>query len=197
MLRELPVDYDLDHLYGALQYVTNFKVAIECGAHQGIWTKELLASFDRVHAFEPQPDNFLKLAGRSPFPNSCVAFNNLVAYNSAVGDKDRLRFLAPGNKNTGQYHIVDIGETPARMVKVDNYSFREVGFIKLDVEGYELFALKGAERTILESKPVILIEENGLCERYGVKSGAAGEYLESLGYELVDVFKQDYIYKET
>lgn len=35
---------------------------------------------------------------------------------------------------------------------------RKIGFIKIDVEGFELQALQGCERMLLEHKPVIALE---------------------------------------
>lgn len=189
-LRELPKDYDLDHLRAALSYVENFTTAVDGGAHQGIWSRELLNHFNRVYAFEPQVDNFNKLI----FLNNRVNFS---AYFFALGDKQKKRFMAPGEKNTGQYHVVDVGENLISVEPLDSFGLRDVGFIKLDVEGYELFALKGAIRTIKRDKPVILLEDNGLCERYGVKSGEAGKYVESLGYELVEQMDYDYVYRHS
>jgi hypothetical protein len=43
---------------------------------------------------------------------------------------------------------------------IDDYLFPSVGFIKIDVEGHELAVLRGAERTITEQRPNLLIECN-------------------------------------
>jgi hypothetical protein len=42
--------------------------------------------------------------------------------------------------------------------RLDSFSFDNVGYIKIDVEGFEEFVLKGARETIMKSRPMIWIE---------------------------------------
>lgn len=56
-----------------------------------------------------------------------------------------------------------------------------VDFIKCDVEGHELAVLKGAERTLLESRPIVLIEIEQRHQDGDIE--ATFEYLLSHGYE--------------
>lgn len=185
MLKELPPDHDLGHLRTALTFVKDFRVAIDGGAHQGIWTRELLKHFDTVYAFEPVPSNFEKL------PEESINRNN------ALGDGSFVVAMANGPENTGQYHINPRSSVCGMTLlnALDSEMIDDVDFLKLDVEGYELMALKGASETIMRCKPVILIEENGLCERYGVKPFESEEYLISLGYKRVAKRNKDYIYE--
>ncbi len=43
---------------------------------------------------------------------------------------------------------------------IDEYALPKVGFIKIDVEGHEVSVLEGAEKTIAQHKPNLLIECN-------------------------------------
>jgi hypothetical protein len=61
----------------------------------------------------------------------------------------------------------------------------EVGFIKLDCEGYEPYILQGAENTIKKYKPVILMEEKNYSSRYyGEEGNLAVELLLAWGYTM-------------
>lgn len=55
--------------------------------------------------------------------------------------------------------------------------------MKLDIEGYEVFALQGAKATINICRPVMLIEINrGMMESHGVKLDDLMEILDMLHY---------------
>lgn len=179
-LAELNKAHDLTHLRWALEHVDNFGVAIDGGAHQGIWTQELMKRFDQVIAFEPVESN------RKMIPQGADV------YPYALGEISGTVDMLPGTENTGQYHVTP--GTTHTMVALDDFKI-VCDFLKLDVEGYELQALKGAEGLLKRCKPVVLIEDNGLCERYGVAHLAADEYLKALGYYCVGRMNKDYLYK--
>jgi hypothetical protein len=64
------------------------------------------------------------------------------------------------------------------MRTIDSFGFSDVTVMKIDVEGFEVEVLRGAEQTIRGNRPVILVEiaiEN---------LGAAELLLERLGYAL-------------
>jgi len=69
-----------------------------------------------------------------------------------------------------------------------------VDLIKLDCEGYELFALQGAEGTIKQYRPTIIVEQKpGRAQKFGLEQTQAVTYLEGLGYRVVQVISGDYI----
>lgn len=177
-LQDLPDDHDLSHLYRALSYVEKFDTALDVGAHRGIWTRVLKTRFNTVIAFEP----VLPLFKQLPEPKFSVA----------IGDRHGTCNIAPGPENTGQGHVVDGDSIPIR--PLDYFRLENVDFLKLDVEGYELFALTGAEVTIRTCHPVILLEKNGLSERYGVTDSDIDTYLDTLGYEWVKQWNKDHLY---
>jgi len=184
-LSELPADHDIGHLKRSLQFVKGFDTAIDCGAHKGIWTKEMMKHFKKVMSFEPVYSNYQFLETINPD----------YSWQLAIGGKDGFTDMKAGTENTGQYHMVEGDEIP--VVTLDSFEIPNVDFIKFDVEGMELFAIQGALVTILECRPLILIEENGLCSRYNVKDGEAGQYLEALGYKMIKRMNKDYLYEHS
>lgn len=144
------------------------RLAIDVGAHIGIWSAELSRHFDIVHAFEPVQENFACLMEN-------VARFSVCIHPNALGDREGYcEMFSPRDGNSGMaYASENLYEGSGRvstvpMQTLDSHQFRDVGLIKIDVEGYEGRVLMGALRTIVASQPVIVFEDNGLGpKRYG------------------------------
>jgi hypothetical protein len=68
------------------------------------------------------------------------------------------------------------------MGKLDDQNIEYVDFIKLDCEGYELFAIKGGEETIKRCRPVMVVEQKGHGMKYfGFRKEEGVELLQSWG----------------
>ena len=66
---------------------------------------------------------------------------------------------------------------------------REFDALVLDIEGHELFAIRGAARTIERFSPAVLFEDNGRCRKYGVALDGVQQWLSQRGYaEVARVF---------
>ena len=72
-----------------------------------------------------------------------------------------------------------------RVSTIDDLDLYACDLICLDVEGYELAALKGANATLADFQPVVLFEDIGHGKRYGVPPGAVQRYLAERGYSEV------------
>lgn len=170
-MRDLPDDFQLEHLNAALAFipVSRRTLALDIGAHRGIWTKRMSEVFEHVYAFEPNAVMFDQI----PIPQ------NVTTYNLACGSQISRCSLKAGKKNTGQTYCVDGNDL--EIVTIDYIMPHNVGFIKIDVEGMEFDVLKGAQKTIEKYKPFIMIEENRLCERYGHKPERASRLLRKWG----------------
>lgn len=146
-------------------------IAVDIGAHIGIWSVELSKHFERVHAFEPVRENTYCLL------ENVSRLKVTVHPDVALGDREGFcEMLMPSNGNSGMAYAID--DPPrdcavvnnASMHTLDSYQFRDVGLIKIDVEGYEGNVVLGALGTIMDSRPVIVFEDNGLGpKRYGSK----------------------------
>jgi ribulose 1,5-bisphosphate carboxylase large subunit-like protein len=80
------------------------------------------------------------------------------------------------------------------MRMLDSYGLSAVDFIKLDCEGYELFALRGAEETIKRWMPVITVEQKpGHGQQFGLGDTDAVRWLLKRGYKLAQELGGDYI----
>lgn len=170
-------------LLTGLRHVKQFRTAVDGGAHVGSWTRYLAKRFATVHAFEPQTENF-----------DCLVANtsdlvNVYLSKTALGDEFKKARMEPGN-NTGCWHLADGDDVYVNTL--DSREIHNVDYLKLDVEGYEYFALKGAEETVKRSHPIIQIEEKKLPHSY--ECPPARELLKQWGYMQIDQYGRDIVF---
>lgn len=161
------------------------KVAIQAGGNVGLWPKEMAKHFDKVHTFEPDALNFECLLKNCPE-------DNIMAYPYALGDKSSMGSLERVSYNCGAHFIKEGDEFP--IVTIDSLILEACDLIQLDIEGYELKALKGAQKTIEKFHPVIMVEDKGLSNKYGSLMGDIGKWLEQFGYKIHSEPHRDIIF---
>jgi hypothetical protein len=97
-----------------------------------------------------------------------------------------LASLGPGHQQTGE-------RVQVRTIALSEFLRREgitrpVGLIKLDIEGAELLALRGAREIIERDQPVIIMEVYPtLMEAFGYNFEDTREFLHSLRYHVLRV----------
>ena len=142
---------------------------VDCGAYDGDSIRDLIAesggAFRKVIAFEADPDNFSRLqqfvSTDQRLANRVVLRREAVA--RAAGT---LRFAATAGANAS---VSQLGETVVNCVALDEGLASEAPtMIKMDIEGSELEALKGAACTIAARQPLLAIctyhRPNDFCE---------------------------------
>src|SRR5262249_11753062 len=150
MLKKAPlVDgkgiYQLHKLIRAVALVKNCRCALDIGMHVGLWAMHLAKVFKTVIGFEPVERHIECLhLNMQDFKNYRVHYCALGNRYASVG----LKFMQ-GSTGSTQIDHVDVG---IPMFPLDHFSFDAVDFIKIDVEGYEYFVVKGGERTIKKFK---------------------------------------------
>ena len=77
-------------------------------------------------------------------------------------------------------HEVDDG-IPA--VPLDLFTFTRLDYVKLDLEGYELRALRGAMQTLTQHRPLVVVESGAQLERYGHTHAELMAFMGTLGYD--------------
>lgn len=168
---------------------------LDGGANIGLVTLHsagIVGPGGRVDAFEPNPEVFARLAWH-------VQVNDLKqvrVHQLGLGEAAaQLHVRMPGLDNQAaatlgvipqRYgdHVRDLGTV--RVVPGDEVlgdSDVRPLVIKLDVEGFELLALRGLRRTLEHRRPALVLEANGeMLEMNGGSPAALHDFLEPLGY---------------
>lgn len=128
---------------------------IDAGASNGdtaaIFSREY--GFQTIHAFEPENHNYTLLVKNI----NKFQLHNVVPVHMGLGDKtQRVRIT----NEEGQSHINTEGKQSVWMTTIDKYVAKSniaVGLIKMDIEGYEYYALLGSVDTIKKYHPILLI----------------------------------------
>jgi FkbM family methyltransferase len=183
------LDYQKDKLDLALGFVKNFTIAIDAGASYGIMSYNLNKKFSKIYAFE------VDTPVRECLKKNVEKFqlDNVVVCDCGLSDKEELVSLNY-LKNTFCTHINKAVSGTNICKTLDSFELTEVGFIKLDCEGYEPYILKGAEQTIKKYKPVILMENKNYSSRYyGEEGNLAVDLLLSWGYTMEVSWPKDCI----
>jgi len=99
----------------------------------------------------------------------------------AVGSDTKMISLSDDNFTQAKRVIGD-GEIP--MITVDSLNLSDIDVIKIDVEGYEMEVLKGAEKT-LQTNKYVMIELNSNTGKYGSSNQECMDLLQKNGYKLL------------
>lgn len=155
---------------------------IHAGGNIGIYTLEFAKLAKNVYVFEPEDENFSALS------MNCVGKNNIFLYKAALGNKHEPISLSNVDKtHCGTWQVEQRkGNVPTLLI--DDLNLSNVSIIHLDVEGYELFALQGAEKTIKQNYPLLAFEMMDHGQRYNYKKEELIDYVTSLGYNLYDEY---------
>lgn len=177
--------YQAKKQVAALSLCKSFRTAVDVGGHIGLWSFNLGHRFSVVHAFEPIA------AHRECFARN-VDLPNVHVHPVALGDMEKTVGMYTAPTSSGDSYVKGEGDIP--MKRLDDFGFHDVDFIKLDCEGYELFALLGAEDTLRRCEPVICVEQKpGKAQTFGLKQTEAVAYLQKLGARLRMEISGDYL----
>lgn len=166
------------------------RTVLDIGANIGLYTIEggvAVGPTGNVLSIEPAPSNFHWLKANVELNH----LRNVTLIEVAVGDVDKSSTLSlSSGANKGMFSLAPSlgGSSFAVKVKriddlLEERGVASVDLIKMDIEGSEYYALRGAMKTLQRSRPVIFIELNESALR-DCKSSAKDirELLYGLGY---------------
>jgi FkbM family methyltransferase len=186
--------YEHEELDFVRRTVRPGQTVLDIGANIGLFTITMAAlagPTGKVYAFEPLPE-LAALLERSVAENNFT--DRIVLERAAVSDKPGRGHLISASKTTnagGAY--LNEGTVPfgheaseVKLITLDSYPVRRpVHFIKIDVEGAELLAFRGAKELLKEDRPVIMSELHP-AQLAKVSGCTAAEFvaeLEGYGYK--------------
>lgn len=164
------------------------KIVFDIGANIGNHSVALSKFSKMVYSFEPNPYVFdiLKLNAKN--------FKNIRVFNFGASDVNQdiigkvpKRNCGGGStyldkKNSKVNHFYEVLFKLKEFDRLSLIPKKNIGLIKLDVEGHELQALKGMKRLLKKNKPVILFEQNrGIANQTSLEL----DFMKSIGYEFL------------
>jgi FkbM family methyltransferase len=168
-----------------MTHVTGKGIMVQAGGNCGQYVRQFSQRFDTVYTFEPDPLNFLCL--------TLNCSNNVIKTQACLGNDKKFVNINRG-QDSGAIHVEGLGNIPT--VVIDDLNLPSCDFIQLDTEGYEYFALLGAQHTIERYHPLIMLEWcDPWAERYGVDKPILDKFFSDLGYREIIKQDNDFIYK--
>lgn len=169
-------------------------VILDIGANIGIMTASLARRFSKakVYAFEPIPNNIEALEKVIKY----YKLQNVTLFKTALGEeKGELKMILPVINNAkmqGLSHVVEDGvaattekgmQYTVPVLKLDDIpelaTASAITAIKIDVENFEYYVLKGGEAMLRKHMPLIY------CELWdNDRRKLCMEYLSGLGYRI-------------
>ena len=209
------------YMMGQIEPVTSYflrhlmrsrQVLLDIGANVGYYTVLAAKSNPgcQIWSFEPAPSNFSLLRENTEANRlSTVSLHQL-----ALGEqKTTLKLniyqdqaLNAINTDTQNPHPF-FPDGPSEVVQVpcttvDSFmaesGLRKVDVMKLDVEGYEYFVLKGATNLLADADaPILLCEIEPLwLTRFGLMAPSVIGYIEDLGYQTIGLTRYGLVEKD-
>lgn len=127
---------------------------VDAGALNGETTKYFLDHFRNGHAYvlEPNPEQF------AVSKKTLNGYPGVEFYQYGLYDKDTTIGFDLCGGDAGSAKLSESGELSIEVRRLDDLlQDKKVTFIKMDIEGSELAALKGAEQIIRRQKPKLAI----------------------------------------
>lgn len=162
--------YPLRHELTIMKRLCNQnKISMDIGANKGHFALFLAKYTSFVHCFEPLPV-------MQDFLNTRFRRTNIRIHDCALGNcEQELDLYIPSVKeqkyetrsslikevsdnNVMGEKVTEIQTIKVKVKKLDSFKIDNLGFMKIDVEGYELQVLDGAKETIQHNRPNLFIE---------------------------------------
>ena len=184
--RSAVIDYALGFWHGPRRCV------VQASAHVGTFARRLVQHFEQVVCVEPAPENW-----------ECLVLNTqhtprIARYYGILGAMKGVAAVNIQPHGSAGHHVMTREDRPHVAVTVhtiDTLGYDDVDALFLDLEGFELLALQGAMQTLGKYHPLIVAEDNGCSQKYGILLGAIGAWLgKECGYRLVGTHCEDSIF---
>lgn len=201
---ETPAPYQRKQRQWATAQCQDHRHALDIGGNIGTWSRELIHQFDRVTAWEPQPD-----------AHECFRLNvsagNWTLHPQALGETAGKFTLyqhdvSCGNASLRREGVMqgpsrdkplasNIREIEVEVVTLDSYLFTDVDFVKIDVQGAEWDVLKGATALLTACQPTLCLELPVRTDKEQILKHLITDWLKQWGYECVGNVSKETVFR--
>lgn len=149
----------------------DYENVLDIGANIGMTTLYFAQAANHVFSFEPDPKTFNYLLNN--LENNKVG--NVSTFNAGIGKRKSKSIIVRPPYNPSSNFIKSNFVNPhseyleERIILIGldrfvrNQGLRNIGLIKIDVEGYELQVLGGGGGTLRNNRPMVILEMNSFC----------------------------------
>ncbi|MDD7804229.1 MAG: FkbM family methyltransferase [Endozoicomonas sp. (ex Botrylloides leachii)] len=175
---------DLKNLLSVIGIDTANSTAIDIGANIGNHAIEFSSYFNKVICFEPNPRTFDVLEANAK------QVKNIDVNNWGCASSQQYLKLQEDFNNIGGSHVSmeiegkNYAEILVKPLDESIDSMSAVSLIKIDVEGMEIEALKGADKVISKFHPVICLEQHQSEFSQNIHETESIAWLRSKGYRI-------------
>jgi len=185
--------YQQEALELAFRHCAGRDLVVDVGANIGLFATRFGAAFRSVVCFEPVTAVYDCLRSNTGYAE------NIIIYKTGLADRAGTAVISvpTSGTNCGQYSMVDFAADPdatsetVPILRLDDFALRP-DLIKIDVQGYEPWVLRGSIETLEACSPVLMLEIEGKIARSQIQA-----VLGPLGYRPVAAVRHDQIWIKT
>jgi FkbM family methyltransferase len=183
--------------------LVNANVILDVGANIGQYALYFASKGKKVYAFEPMPSMIEKLTRH-------ISLNHLenqitLIPKALTSENGTLKFSLPKSENSGTASLVlGRSQNTDEIIEVEGVTLdtligsgmvtTPVDLIKIDIEGAELYALRGMQGLLSkEHKPVLILEMNeDMMNMAGYHPDDIVDFLAPFGYKAYELTKRGF-----
>lgn len=169
----------IDDGFDILGYVSD-KIIVDGGAYIGdstfVYGATTPCKF--VAAFEVDKNNIEKLKENTM---TLESQGRVKIYKKALSSEKGKCFINESNEISLNTRFAETGE-PVKCIDLDSLDLGEIGYIKLDIEGAEVPAIYGMQKTIEKYRPALSIAMYHNTQQMYTIAGNIGSWLRQFGY---------------
>ncbi len=191
--------------YHAKEFIKDGDYILDCGANIGVFS--LYAAYlnenGKIYAIEPVKETADIMQRFFDF----FEVKNVKIIRKAVGDEKKRAFIniyphkISALSGSAIATLLDVNYGKKEEIEVDTIDnivkeekIERVDFIKMDIEGYERYALKGAIETIKKHKPIIVVSAYHLADDKKVLPEIVKSAYANYEVKLVKEAEEDFIF---
>lgn len=180
--------FEQDLIFGMLYpFIKGSKYIHDIGAHTGHHTLSysVINPDAQIYAYEPQRYMYELLEYNT---QKC---KNVNIFNVGLGNEHSEKEFQ--QDTFGGSAFLGTGGEKVKITTLDTFNPKGCDFMKIDVEGYEPFVLKGAIDTIKKYRPIICFEDNNSTKVNFNSDESSHKILKDLEYVIHPLVYDNYI----